>query len=72
MKQAKHLTLKIEGMGCAGCSSKIQAALLKKPGIEQASVDHASGKAEVGFDPNQLSEEAIREAIENLGYDVVP
>lgn len=69
MKQ--HLTLAIEGMGCAGCSSKIQAALLKKPGIEKATVDHASGKAEIDFEPEQLSEAAIRETIEALGYDVV-
>lgn len=62
-------TLQVEGMSCGHCVSSIEGAL-KKLGAT-AKVDLAGKSVTVEYDEQQLSLEAIKEAIEDQGYDVV-
>src|SRR5512141_1003758 len=70
MNETKQVTLPITGMTCANCSNTIERNLKKLPGVEQATVNLASEKASVTFDPRQVGESQIRSLIGDLGYGV--
>ncbi|MUG73320.1 copper chaperone CopZ [Paenibacillus validus] len=62
-------TLQVEGMSCQHCVNSIEGAL-KEIGAA-GKVNLASGTVDVSYEENQVSIEAIKEAIEEQGYDVV-
>jgi len=64
----KELTLSIEGMHCASCSSRIEKVLTAMEAVHEATVNLATEKARVRFDQSQTTVREIREAIENLGF----
>lgn len=57
-------------MHCASCASNIQRMLKKLPGVTDASVNFASEKATVEFDPSQVSVDQMNEKIKPLGYQL--
>ena len=61
-------TLLIGGMTCAACSARVERALRKLEGIQSASVNLATEKASVVFDPRILRLSSIKEAVEKAGY----
>jgi len=61
-------TLKIEGMTCAACSARVEKALQKIDGVISASVNLTTEKASVEYDPAQVDEAALAQAIEKTGY----
>jgi len=63
--------IRIEGMSCAACASKIEKKLGKLPGIRLAAVNLATEKATVEFDDSQLGRADIEKVIRDLGYGVV-
>ncbi len=70
--QGQELTLAIEGMTCASCVRRVEVALAKVPGVEAASVNLATERAHVTFDPARLSPGALEAAVERAGYHVAP
>ncbi|MCF0137670.1 MAG: cation transporter [Oscillospiraceae bacterium] len=62
--------LKIEGMMCGHCSARVKKALEAVPGVESAQVSHEKGEASV-LCAEAVTEAALREAVENQGFDVV-
>ena len=64
-------TIKIGGMTCAACAQRIEKMLNKEPGVAQASVNLATEKATVEFDPQLIGVPAIRQTIEKLGYQAL-
>ena len=64
-------TLKIGGMTCAACAQRIEKMLNKEPGVAQASVNLATEKATVEFDPSVVRLSGLRQIIEKLGYQVI-
>ena len=67
----KQITLPITGMTCANCAATIQRTLEKKvAGVVGATVNFASEKARVEYDPAQVSRRDLVEAIEKIGYSV--
>jgi Cu+-exporting ATPase len=66
-----EIFLSIGGMGCAACCARIEKALLQLNGIKSASVDLASEKAAVVYDPEILQLSSIKEAITDEGYEVL-
>ena len=64
------LTLKIGGMYCGSCVTKIENDLLKKPGVVSASVDLASEIAMVQYIPAEVNISEITKSIESLGYTI--
>lgn len=66
----KKITLKITGMHCAACSSKIESVLGKLEGIKEASVNLATEKASVVYDENKIDREDIKAKIKKIGYGI--
>lgn len=61
--------IKIEGMHCPHCSARVTNAF-KADGII-CEVDLANGLATVSGDEKKLSDAALRDTVEALGFDVV-
>ena len=67
------VTLKIDGMTCASCVARVEKSLLKVGGVDAASVNLATEKAQVRVhqDPTQLTPLLIK-AIEKAGFEASP
>ena len=63
------MSLKVEGMTCASCVSRVEKALLAVPGVENASVNLATEKASVKTASN-VDLQSLSQAIEKAGYAV--
>lgn len=66
--EAGEMMLPVEGMTCASCVRRIEKALVKVEGVETASVNLATEKAHVVFDPAKAGLEQFRVAVEKAGY----
>ena len=66
----KKKTLRISGMNCISCQTKIEKALKKAKGIESASVKYETGTAEISFDDEKISLKDIEEIVRNTGYEI--
>lgn len=64
----ERLTLQIDGMSCGHCISRVQKALARVDGIHVDRVE--IGSARVTYEPDRVSPQRIREAVEDAGYDV--
>ncbi len=62
--------LPIEGMTCASCVRRVERALTKVPGVRGASVNLATERASVAFDPAVADLGQLRAAVEKAGYKV--
>lgn len=69
MTEQRNLTVK--GMTCTGCEHRITTALDAVAGVEEQSADHEAGTVTLRFDPAVADDDAVRDAIEGLGYRVV-
>jgi P-type Cu+ transporter len=65
-----RIDLTITGMSCASCASHIQESLARLKGVESASVNFASGKATIFYDPSAASVNDFIAVIRDQGYDV--
>lgn len=61
----------VTGMTCANCVATVERTLRKTPGVQDATVNYASERATVRFDPSETSFERMAERIERAGYGVV-
>ncbi|KAK9466481.1 E1-E2 ATPase-domain-containing protein [Lipomyces arxii] len=59
----------IQGMTCGACTSAITNAVEAVPGVESVAVSLITERASVVHDPDVSSPEAVREAIEDCGFD---
>jgi P-type Cu+ transporter len=62
------VSIPIEGMTCAACSSRVQRSLQKVEGVEQADVNLASERATVRLS-NEASINAVVDAVRSSGYE---
>ncbi len=67
-KQHTDVTIPIGDMTCAACAQRVEKAIRKLNGVASVSVNFATEKATVSYDPQQVRLSAIREAIEKAGY----
>ena len=61
------LELPITGMTCASCANRIERKLNKLDGVT-ATVNYATEKAKVEFDPAAVAPAQLIEAVEAAGY----
>jgi Cu2+-exporting ATPase len=61
-------TLLIEGLRCSACSWLIDQVLRRHAGIVDVSVNAATGRANVGWNPAQLNLADVMRTIAQLGY----
>ncbi|MDD4334310.1 MAG: heavy metal translocating P-type ATPase [Desulfotomaculaceae bacterium] len=65
------MTVKIKGMSCAACSSRVEKALAKMPGVQAAGVNLAIETATVEYLPEKIAPEMILDKIIETGYQPV-
>ena len=66
---AATLDLGVGGMTCASCVGRVERALRKLPGVQDATVNLATESARVVFAPGPEMEAQIRRAVRNAGYE---
>jgi len=66
-----ELRLDVKGMTCGSCAIRVEKTLNKQPGVT-ASVNFATGEAVVLLEEQAPPLEALREAVQARGYDVIP
>lgn len=64
---ASALTLSLSGLTCAGCVRKVETALSKTQGVQHASVNFATSRAQVTGE--NLDEAALISAVEGVGFE---
>ncbi|HUA10536.1 MAG TPA: cation-translocating P-type ATPase [Solirubrobacteraceae bacterium] len=62
----------VSGMTCGSCAARVQRALARQPGVDDARVNYATGRATVEFDDGALDDEQLVEAVRRAGYDATP
>ncbi|MGL5388180.1 MAG: heavy metal translocating P-type ATPase [Serratia sp. (in: enterobacteria)] len=67
--QAARLSLPVEGMTCASCVGRVERALKAVPGVQTATVNLATERADVTFNGVADPQAAVN-AIEGAGYTV--
>ncbi|MEI5993740.1 heavy metal translocating P-type ATPase [Candidatus Enterococcus mansonii] len=64
-------TFDIEGMTCASCAQTVEKATNKLNGVSKASVNLATEKMVVDFDPSTVNVSDITKAVSDAGYEAV-
>jgi P-type Cu+ transporter len=67
-RSTSEVSFPVTGMTCASCVRRIEKALNRVEGVQHASVNLATEKAKVAFDPTQVSIDQMRAAVERAGY----
>lgn len=67
-KDTQKLVLLIDGMSCASCSAKVEKHLNEQDGVSKASVNLATTKATVDYNPKIIKSSDIIQSIIALGY----
>lgn len=67
----ENKTIKIEGIHCASCVSRIENKINNLRGVNYISINLATKSAKLIFDENLISFDKIKTEINNLGYKVV-
>ena len=65
-----ELTLPISGMTCASCVSHVEGALKELPGVSNVTVNLATNKASLSYDPQRVKLDDMRRAVDDAGYAV--
>jgi len=66
----ERVDLPITGMTCAACASRIERTLNRQPGVKAASVNFATERATVTFDPAAIDAQKLIGSVRDAGYDV--
>ena len=67
---ATEVTAPVRGMHCAACVGRVEHALTAVAGVEAASVNLATERATIAFDPARTDFARLREAVEAAGYEL--
>jgi copper chaperone CopZ len=62
--------LKVTGMSCGGCASKVSKALHAVPGVADIKVSLSSGEVTVQFDEHRASPGELKSAVQGTGFGV--
>ena len=66
-----QLRVGVQGMTCASCVARVERALGQLDGVQEATVNLATEKASVSFDPEKVTVPALLEAVKERGYTPV-
>lgn len=64
-----NVSLQVEGMTCASCVGRVETALKKVDGVQSASVNLATERADITL-AKPVDRQVLIQAIEQTGYDV--
>ncbi len=66
--KSKTVIIEVEGMTCGGCASHIDETLKKLKGVVSAKASYKNKNVKVICNPNQITLERIKKAINKIGY----
>ena len=67
----KTIKFQLETLTCPTCITKIEGALNKESGVEEAKVLFNSSKVKVKYNSEEVSSEQLEELIEKVGFPVL-
>lgn len=65
----KEVSLKIKGMHCESCSTRLAKVLNNQDGVEEAKVSLEDAKADIKYDENKIGLDELKEAVSDAGYE---
>ncbi len=65
-----EISLPISGMTCASCVSHVEDALKELRGVSNVTVNLATNKANLSYDPQRVKLDDMRRAVDDVGYTV--
>jgi Cu+-exporting ATPase len=66
-----RVDLPLTGMTCAACARRIERRLSKTEGVGSATVNFATARATVEYDPARTSTRELKDAVRDIGYGVI-
>ncbi len=70
-KNKIRLTLPVQGMTCASCVLRVETALKKVDGVDEAVVNLATESATVEIEPERVNVDLLKSAVEDAGYKII-
>lgn len=67
-KKEREIIVPIGGMTCASCAKTIEKSIKKLDGVKEVSVNFATEKAKVIYDPEKVRLSQIKDAVAKAGY----
>jgi Cu+-exporting ATPase len=67
---AEKLQLGIGGMSCSFCTSTIQKAYRRVPGVDDVAVSLSHQEGLITYDPEQVTPSELRDVLRDIGYSV--
>lgn len=58
-------------MSCAACAVSVETMLTSVPGVVKAGINYATASATVEFIPEVVRAEALKKAVQSIGYDLL-
>ena len=68
--RGERVDLPIIGMTCAACARRIESGLARAPGVRRASVNFATSRATLEYDPNHTAVKDLIDVVKQAGYDI--
>lgn len=66
---AERVDLLISGMSCAACAARLEKVLKRTPGVRDASVNFATARATVEYQPDRLRLRDLLQTVRDVGYE---
>ena len=67
-----ELDVRVEGMTCGSCAARVEKVHGRHDGVSRASVNFATGRAHVEFDPAAVDFDDLAAVVDKTGYALVP
>ncbi len=64
--------IEVSGMTCGSCAARVQRALGRQPGVSEALVNYATGRATVELEPGAVDPDQLVAAVVHAGYGATP
>lgn len=64
------IILNVSGMSCGHCKAAVEKAVGALPGVSKVEANVEESKVEISCNPQEVSIDDIKQAIEDAGYDV--
>ncbi|GHO42404.1 heavy metal translocating P-type ATPase [Ktedonospora formicarum] len=72
IQEPQNAMFAIEGMTCASCAMRIEKGLNKVPGVTDVSVNLATERANVSYNPTETQVEKLVAKVDAIGYKAIP
>jgi copper chaperone len=67
----KNMILMVDGMHCQNCADIIKSSIGKLNGIKEVMASFQDGVVNVSYDETKIDIDILKEAIDDLGFNVI-